>query len=160
MQIKVLSLFSVFLAVVLTLLATVQAAPAPTETPEAPTPTTDTEVSPSATRDTLPSVTKGAWSSVPFSAVNPDDDSDTLSGEAKRVVKNKAQLQQQSSLECWDAYISGRQFSITCRGSRWYIWTDCSNGYRYQAGPLSGTYRGTIICAYGYRALRGGAWGY
>ena len=156
MQIKALSLLSIFLAIVLTVVATVQGAPAPTEVP---TPTSDAETSPSATTDASPSATNDASLSVPFSAVNPDDDSDTQSGQARRVPKNKAQSKQQASLECWDAYISGRQFSITCSGSRWYEWTDCSNGYRYQTGPVSGTYRGTITCPYGYRALRGGAFG-
>ncbi|KAF9953200.1 hypothetical protein BGZ70_000337 [Mortierella alpina] len=160
MQIKALSLFSVFLAIILTIVATVQGAPAPTETPEAPTSTSDAETSPSATAGASPSATKDASLSVPFSAVNPEDDSDTQSGQARRVPKNKTQSKLQASLECWDAYISGRQFSITCSGSRWYEWTDCSNGYRYQAGPVSGTYRGTITCPYGYRALRGGAFGY
>ncbi|KAF9941260.1 hypothetical protein BGZ75_008664 [Mortierella antarctica] len=160
MQIKALSLLSIFLAILLTVVATIQAAPAPSETPEAPTPTSEAEASPSATIDATPSATKDASSSVPFSAVNPDDDSDTQSGQARRTPKNKALPKQQASLECWDAYIGGRQFAITCSGSRWYEWADCSNGYRYQAGPVSGTYRGTITCPYGYRALRGGAFGY
>ncbi|KAF9954931.1 hypothetical protein BGZ72_004159 [Mortierella alpina] len=164
MQIKALSLFTIFLAILLTVVATIQAAPAPAETPaettDAPTPTSEAEVSPSATTDPTPSATKDAALSVPFSAVNPDDDSDTQSGQARRTPKSKVQPKQQASLECWDASISGRQFSITCSGSRWYVWADCSNGYRYQAGPLSGTYRATITCAWGYRALRGGAFGY
>ncbi|KAF9275042.1 hypothetical protein BGZ68_000164 [Mortierella alpina] len=167
MQIKALSLFSVLLAILLSLVATIQAAPAPVETTaapfeptDAPTPTIKAEVTPSATIEATPSPTKDASLTVPFTAVNPEDDSDTIFGRARRTPVNKTQPKQQASLECWDAYISGRQFSITCNGIRWYEWTDCSNGYRYEAGPVSGTYRGTIICPWGSRALRGGAYGY
>ncbi|GAA2626322.1 hypothetical protein GCM10010411_74010 [Actinomadura fulvescens] len=63
------------------------------------------------------------------------------------------------SLRCWDAYLSGSTFAISCSGNNFYIWTDCSNGYRYTVGPFSGSYRITITCPGGSRPLQGGAYG-
>ncbi|WP_370420151.1 hypothetical protein AB8O64_18990 [Streptomyces sp. QH1-20] len=63
------------------------------------------------------------------------------------------------SLRCWDAYLSGSTFAISCSGNNFYVWADCSNGYRYTVGPFAGSYRVTITCPGGSRALQGGAYG-
>jgi len=65
-----------------------------------------------------------------------------------------------ASLRCWSPSISGRAFALSCSGSRFYVYTDCSNGHRYVVGALSGSKRVTIVCPVGTRALRGGAYGY
>ncbi|KAI1293447.1 hypothetical protein EDD11_008364 [Mortierella claussenii] len=103
-----------FLSVLLVASATIQALPAP-DAPDAP-------------------------DSVPFTAVNPKNSGDTKSGNAVRGPFTKTP-KKAPSLACWDPYINGPVFAITCSGSSWYEWADCSNGYRYTGGPLSGTYR-------------------
>ncbi|KAK3840920.1 MAG: hypothetical protein J3R72DRAFT_511126 [Linnemannia gamsii] len=140
MQFNALSLYSIILAIVLAIVATVRAAP-------------DENLGSS-------NVTNDAPSSVPFSAANLYDYNDKKSGQASRFPTNDAIPTQQAGLPCWDAYISNRQISITCSGSRWCEWTDCKDRYRYQAGPLSGTYRGAIACLLGSTAIRGGAFGF
>jgi len=65
-----------------------------------------------------------------------------------------------ASLRCWDAYISGRTFAVSCSGARWYVYTDCSNNNRYTVGALRGSKRVAIHCPAGTRAVRGGAYGY
>lgn len=62
-------------------------------------------------------------------------------------------------LQCWNAYRSGSNFSITCNGSRWFEYTDCSDGYRYTIGPFAGALRVTITCPGRSLSLRGGAYG-
>ncbi|WP_046496472.1 hypothetical protein [Streptomyces odonnellii] len=66
---------------------------------------------------------------------------------------------QEASLRCWDPYFSGSTFAVSCDGSRYYVYVDCSNGYRYVVGPLSGAKRVTLTCPGGFRALRGGGYG-
>ncbi|MYZ36346.1 MULTISPECIES: hypothetical protein [unclassified Streptomyces] len=66
---------------------------------------------------------------------------------------------QEASLSCWDPYFSGSTFAVSCSGNRYYVYVDCSNGYRYVVGPLAGAKRVTITCPGGYRALRGGGYG-
>ncbi|WP_181766899.1 hypothetical protein [Streptomyces albidus (ex Kaewkla and Franco 2022)] len=64
------------------------------------------------------------------------------------------------SLRCWDAYMSGRVFAVSCSGVNWYVYTDCTNNRRYVVGALSGSKRVAIACPAGTRAVRGGAYGY
>ena len=64
------------------------------------------------------------------------------------------------SLRCWDAYLSGRVFAVSCSGVRWYVYTDCTNNRRYVVGALSGAKRVAVTCPAGTRAVRGGAYGY
>ncbi|WP_280693040.1 MULTISPECIES: hypothetical protein [unclassified Kitasatospora] len=63
------------------------------------------------------------------------------------------------SLSCWDAYLYGSTFAVSCSGNHFYVFVDCANGYRYIYGPLGGSYRVTMTCPNNYRALRGGAYG-
>ncbi|KAG0006853.1 hypothetical protein BGZ65_002888 [Modicella reniformis] len=60
-------------------------------------------------------------------------------------------------LQCWHIVRSESVFSILCKGKRWNQFTDCSNGYRYTLGPLSGVIKTTIECPNKTIALRGGA---
>ncbi|KAI8353442.1 hypothetical protein B0O80DRAFT_487568 [Mortierella sp. GBAus27b] len=96
---------------------------------------------------------------IPYVAVNPENKSDTHSGEAAIQPKGKEEPAAAASLRCWNSKFNGRSYSITCSGSRWWIWATCSNGYLYEGGPLSGTYTATITCPVGSTATRGGAYG-
>ncbi|WP_346777049.1 hypothetical protein [Streptomyces sp. HNM0575] len=64
-----------------------------------------------------------------------------------------------ASLRCWGAYISGRTFGISCSGTYWRAFADCSNRVRYVTPALSGSKRVAIHCPAGTRAVRGGAYG-
>ncbi|OEU85375.1 hypothetical protein DB35_15300 [Streptomyces abyssalis] len=63
------------------------------------------------------------------------------------------------SLRCWNADISGRAFAISCSGSRWRAFADCTDDSRYITPALRGAKRVTIYCPAGTRAVRGGAFG-
>ncbi|CAM5369136.1 hypothetical protein [Streptomyces abikoensis] len=95
-----------------------------------------------------------------YSAENLIDRSEApRTGTASQGATNSQLPPQAESLQCRDAYLSGPTFAITCSGNRFYVWADCSNGYRYTVGPFNGTYRVTITCPSGSRALQGGAYG-
>ncbi|MEU7313160.1 hypothetical protein [Streptomyces sp. NPDC007083] len=64
-----------------------------------------------------------------------------------------------ASLRCWRPYLSGRVFAISCSGSAYRVFVDCSNRVRYVTPVLSGSKRVTLVCPAGTRALRGGAYG-
>ncbi len=64
-----------------------------------------------------------------------------------------------ASLRCWSPYLSGRVFAISCSGSAYRVFVDCSNRVRYVTPVLSGSKRVTLVCPAGTRALRGGAYG-
>jgi hypothetical protein len=66
----------------------------------------------------------------------------------------------EASLRCWNPYLGGRAFAVSCSGVRYHVYTDCSNNRRYTVGPLSGSKRVAIYCPAGSRAVRGGAYGY
>ncbi|KAI8353439.1 hypothetical protein B0O80DRAFT_498867 [Mortierella sp. GBAus27b] len=139
--------FSV-LSALLAVAAVVQAAPVATHT-SAHSPT--------------PSSTPGANApkKIPFTAVNPSNSTDVVKGEAQAQPKGaKTPNATPDTLRCWNARFNGRSFSITCSGSRWYFWTDCTNGYLYIGGPLHGTFIATITCPAGSIASKGGAYGY
>lgn len=80
--------------------------------------------------------------------------SEALGGQAVDPPRKSA------ALRCWNPYLSGRTFAVSCSGSRWYVYTDCSNDRRYTVGPLAGAKRVAITCPAGTRAERGGAYGY
>ncbi|MFC4492778.1 hypothetical protein ACFPA8_01335 [Streptomyces ovatisporus] len=65
-----------------------------------------------------------------------------------------------ASLRCWNPALSGRSFAVSCSGSRYYVYTDCTNDRRYIVGPLSGAKRVRITCPAGSQAMDGGAYGY
>ncbi|MFF3754523.1 hypothetical protein ACFYYH_29435 [Streptomyces sp. NPDC002018] len=84
----------------------------------------------------------------------------TTSGTAAAVSGHGREVPpQEVSLGCWDPYFSGSTFALSCSGNRYYVYVDCSNGYRYVVGPLAGAKRVTLTCPGGYRALRGGGYG-
>ncbi|KAF9416020.1 hypothetical protein BGZ76_004723, partial [Entomortierella beljakovae] len=62
-------------------------------------------------------------------------------------------------IDCYDAKISGPQYSLTCNAREWYEWVDCSDGSRYTTPKLSGRFRAVISCPSGTNAIRGGAYG-
>jgi len=98
----------------------------------------------------------------PFSAEGMDGASKDLTGLTLRDSSSRPPPSPpvgRQDLSCWDSSIDGRVFSISCTGVQWYAWADCSNGYRYTAGPVSGTYRVAITCPVGSDALRGDAYG-
>jgi hypothetical protein len=64
------------------------------------------------------------------------------------------------SLRCWDTYVSGRVFGVSCSGVRYWVYADCSNGSRYIVGPLRGSKRESITCPGYSRVVRGGSYGY
>ncbi|MBO8194488.1 hypothetical protein ITI46_22905 [Streptomyces oryzae] len=64
-----------------------------------------------------------------------------------------------SSLRCWNPYLSGRVFAISCSGRAFRVFVDCSNRIRYVTPVLSGSKRVAIACPAGTRAVRGGAFG-
>ncbi len=64
-----------------------------------------------------------------------------------------------ASLRCWNPSLSGRSFAVSCSGSRYYVYTDCTNDRRYVVGPLAGAKRVRITCPLGSQAMDGGAWG-
>lgn len=63
------------------------------------------------------------------------------------------------SLRCWNPYLSGRAFAVSCSGVRYWVYADCSNDVRYVVGPLTGAKRVAITCPGYSRAERGGAYG-
>ncbi|WP_314171781.1 hypothetical protein [Streptomyces winkii] len=64
-----------------------------------------------------------------------------------------------SSLRCWNPYISGRTFAVSCSGTYWRVFTDCTDDNRYVTPALYGTKRVAVHCPAGTRAVRGGAYG-
>ncbi|KAI8353444.1 hypothetical protein B0O80DRAFT_426851 [Mortierella sp. GBAus27b] len=95
---------------------------------------------------------------IPYVAVNPENKSDTHSGEAAIQPKGTEEPAAAASLRCWNWSLNGRSYSITCNGSHWWIWATCSNGYLYKGGPFSGTYSVRITCPVGSSVTRGGAY--
>ncbi|KAG0245100.1 hypothetical protein B0O80DRAFT_452075 [Mortierella sp. GBAus27b] len=138
---------------ILALVAVVQAAPAPTSASSYPTS--------SAPYPSPPSSTPGGGSppTAPWTAVNPMNSTDTISGNAKPQPKGTKPPSASPNLKCTNPQRKGRSYSITCSGTRWYIWTDCTNGYLYEGGPIDGTFRATITCPAGSTASSGGAFG-
>lgn len=63
------------------------------------------------------------------------------------------------SLRCWNAYISGRTFAVSCSGTYWRAYADCSDSRRYVTPALTGAKRVTIHCPSGTVAMSGGAYG-
>ncbi|GAA0398803.1 hypothetical protein GCM10010357_19890 [Streptomyces luteireticuli] len=55
------------------------------------------------------------------------------------------------------SFPTDRSFQITCDGSRWFVFVDCTDGFRYTFGPFSGALRVTAVCPLGARATGGGA---
>ncbi|MGF1429508.1 hypothetical protein [Kitasatospora sp. LaBMicrA B282] len=85
-----------------------------------------------------------------------DATTDTAPGT---LAADQAVPESADSLSCWDFYLNGSTFAVTCSGNYFWVYVDCANGYRYTYGPLAGTYRVALTCPNGYRALRGGAYG-
>ncbi|KAF9364471.1 hypothetical protein BGX34_001400 [Mortierella sp. NVP85] len=95
-----------------------------------------------------------------YTTTNPTSGAQLGSGTAKLDgTRQRPKPVMGKGLQCWDAYRSGSIFAITCGGSRWYEFVDCSNGYRYTIGPFAGVLRGTLTCPGGSLALQGGAYG-
>jgi len=95
-----------------------------------------------------------------FFTANLDDPKGFVSGVAVRASSFQPAPEKWQSLSCWDREIDGRVFAISCSGSSWYVWTDCTNGYRFTTGPISGSYRITMTCPAGYTVIQGDAYGY
>ncbi|MFG2333150.1 hypothetical protein ACGFMM_26485 [Streptomyces sp. NPDC048604] len=60
---------------------------------------------------------------------------------------------------CWNGRTSGRNFYMTCSGSGYRVYVDCSNG-RYTFGTYYyGTWNHTLTCPSGTYAIWGGSIG-
>ncbi|KAF9185680.1 hypothetical protein BGZ51_002511 [Haplosporangium sp. Z 767] len=152
MQIKISALLALLMVVTLT----VQAAPTLVSTAGAvtapiPTPTGKSEGGSSGSA--------GA-TKVAYTVVDPETKEKVESGSAIQSSQDEKLPLSANALQCWDEYRRGRVYALTCSGSRWYEWTDCSNGYRYTIGPFGGTLRGVLVCPQGTYSQRGGAFGY
>ncbi|RAJ71690.1 hypothetical protein K378_00510 [Streptomyces sp. Amel2xB2] len=64
-----------------------------------------------------------------------------------------------ASLRCWDPYLAGRTFAVSCSGTAWRVFVDCTNNTRYVTPVLSGAKRVAASCPLGTSAVRGGAFG-
>ncbi|WP_051137553.1 hypothetical protein [Amycolatopsis alba] len=64
------------------------------------------------------------------------------------------------SLDCRDPWLSGSGYALSCSGTDFHVFVDCSNGDRYAYGRGQGEYRIIFTCPGGATALRGGAYGY
>jgi hypothetical protein len=64
-----------------------------------------------------------------------------------------------ASLRCWNPYLSGRTFAVSCSGTHWRVFTDCTDNRRYVTPALYGSKRVAVYCPAGTRAVRGGAYG-
>ncbi|KAG0197105.1 hypothetical protein BGX28_009378 [Mortierella sp. GBA30] len=95
----------------------------------------------------------------PFVAQDPNNASKNQSGVAVGESGRAGLPLPDASpgLDCWDESTSGADYSITCSGDSWRVWTDCSNRYRYTAGPLSGSFRAKVHCPAGATVVQGGA---
>ncbi|WP_229375203.1 hypothetical protein [Streptomyces spirodelae] len=84
----------------------------------------------------------------------------TKTGKATPAGKaGQARPPARASLRCWSPYLRGRVFAVSCSGSAFRVFVDCSNRVRYVTPVLSGSKRVTLVCPSGTRALRGGAFG-
>ncbi|KAG0263939.1 hypothetical protein BG011_007772 [Mortierella polycephala] len=152
MQIKISALLAALMVVTLT----VQTAPTPISTTEAVTAPTP---APNGEGEGGSSGSAGAIE-VAYTVEDPETKKKVESGSAIQSSQDERLPLSANALQCWDEYRSGRVYALTCSGSRWYEWTDCSNGYRYTIGPFGGTLRGVIVCPLGTYSQRGGAFGY
>jgi hypothetical protein len=64
-----------------------------------------------------------------------------------------------AALRCWDPYLYGRTFAVSCSGTYWRVFADCSNNRRYITPAFTGAKRVAVYCPAGTRAVRGGAFG-
>lgn len=84
----------------------------------------------------------------------------TKHGHAAREGRaGKSAPAKAASLRCWNPYLSGRTFAVSCSGRAYRVFVDCSNRVRYVTPALSGSKRVTMTCPGGTRAVRGGAYG-
>ncbi|KAF9945357.1 hypothetical protein BGZ65_010844 [Modicella reniformis] len=93
-----------------------------------------------------------------YTAENPGDLNNKISGDGELDSNMKAS--ELLGINCRKFVVSGRSYTISCSGTEWYVWTDCSNGGHYIAGTFSETQRVEMVCPIGTTALKGGAFGH
>ncbi|KAI8353441.1 hypothetical protein B0O80DRAFT_426848 [Mortierella sp. GBAus27b] len=97
---------------------------------------------------------------IPFTAVNTNNSSDTISGDASpqsKLPEGETSTKDAGDFACWDEVTSGASYAISCTGPRWFVHVTCSNNRLYVTEEFSGSYRVTVTCPSPYYAKKGGA---
>ncbi|MFK0251301.1 hypothetical protein ACIQUM_41945 [Amycolatopsis azurea] len=82
------------------------------------------------------------------------------SGTTARLSGTEAEVPPRGpSLDCRDEQRSASDYALSCSGTDFHVFVDCSNGDRYAYGRGAGEYRIIFTCPSGATALRGGASG-